>query len=1036
VTKQCVAVVLAALVSFPSLAFAQGQKAGVVTTLEGNVTARRVAQPSGVPLKFKDDVLFQDQINTGDKSLARMLLGGKAVVTVRERSSLTITEVPGKSTIDLESGKFALAVAREKMRPGEEIQIRTPNAIAGVRGTVVVTEVVRQGAQTGGGAPAVLTNFYVLRGTITAQQLDPGTRQPTGAPLNVGTLQSYSQAGGATGRVAPVAPEQVGQITSGLAPSGPKGGGDAGQEQVKGQQMQTAVSLMNTLTGGTGDQQLVIGSSTPLTQTTSTSATSTQNSTTAPVIPTLTQDAIEVAQASAPVAVSTATGTQTLSGSFRRLSGSLTSTSTSPLVQVSGATITQSGTDPFIAIANGSATLLGGPLVSWLNSTFTGGGPFVAMEGGTFRNTSTSALLSIDPSTVSPSGNLFRLTNGSAMTLAGALLSSSDSTLRSGTTTSLASLVTILDGSTLTTTGTGALISLTNDTVDTQGPLLSVRRSASTSAKSTLSLAGPLLIATNSTINTTTTGFGATFGTANNCCSTFGVEQGGVLTSTGSGSLVTLSNTTLTAGDSNSGGNVFFLADTFTGAPSSELVASATMNLAGPLLSASGGSISALFSVLQVLRSEFKSTSTSPLISLDGTSVTLGGTDLTNTSQSTNGRLLTVSSTSSPFGTAATASTMTLSGPLLSATNSPITGNQLIGIFGGATVSSSTSAAFMTFSGSTITLNTITNGNGTNLGEVLSIGGLGGTTGSGLATLTLAGPLLSLANTTLSSTGPLVAVGFSSSSAGGQVIANDGASPFISITGGTHSIASSTSSNNALFRLFGRSTASTSETVSTPGLNTSTSTLTIGTDQPLQRTGSGAFLELSGASVSTRAGLVLDDALVSASAPLLSLKNAASMTTSTDALNLIGNAKLTTTGPFVKLDNSSLTVSSGHAVRVMGGSFLNVTGDLFSILNGGSLTVSNGSPIFVSGSSVLKVSGGLVNFNNSSGSINATNNVCVSACSTIGGIAFFLQNSATSQNISISGAIKNQGTGTINLGGLTPVIVLDGANSKVIISGN
>ena len=69
--------------------------------------------------------------------------------------------------IELESGKFALAVAREKMRPGEEIQIRTPNAIAGVRGTVVITEVNRQGAQLTGN-PAVVTNFYVLRGTINA----------------------------------------------------------------------------------------------------------------------------------------------------------------------------------------------------------------------------------------------------------------------------------------------------------------------------------------------------------------------------------------------------------------------------------------------------------------------------------------------------------------------------------------------------------------------------------------------------------------------------------------------------------------------------------------------------------------------------------------------------------------------------------------------------------------------------------------------------------------------------------------------------
>ncbi|HEV8142348.1 MAG TPA: FecR domain-containing protein, partial [Methylomirabilota bacterium] len=201
--------------------FAQTSKAGVVTVLEGNVTARRGAPPAAVPLKFKDDVFLQDTVATADKSLARMLLGGKALVTVRERSVLTITEVPGRSTIELESGKFALALAREKMRPGEEIQIRTPNAVAGVRGTVVVTEVRRQGAQVGAGLPAVLTSFFVLRGALVAQPLD-AAEQPVGAPLQVGTLQSYTGAGLATPRVQPIPPEQIGAVIAGLQPTGPK----------------------------------------------------------------------------------------------------------------------------------------------------------------------------------------------------------------------------------------------------------------------------------------------------------------------------------------------------------------------------------------------------------------------------------------------------------------------------------------------------------------------------------------------------------------------------------------------------------------------------------------------------------------------------------------------------------------------------------------------------------------------------------------------------------------------------------------------
>ena len=115
--KRTLAGLLVALLAAPSAVVAQDPKAGVVTVVEGNVTKRRVALPDPVPLKFKDDVFLQDTVTTGDQSLARLLLGGKAVVTVRERSVLTITEVPGRSTIDLESGKFALAVAPVGIRP-------------------------------------------------------------------------------------------------------------------------------------------------------------------------------------------------------------------------------------------------------------------------------------------------------------------------------------------------------------------------------------------------------------------------------------------------------------------------------------------------------------------------------------------------------------------------------------------------------------------------------------------------------------------------------------------------------------------------------------------------------------------------------------------------------------------------------------------------------------------------------------------------------------------------------------------------------
>src|SRR5947209_13195162 len=135
-----------ALIS-PASAFAQLTKAGVVTTLQGTATVSRASLSQPLPLNFKDDVFVQDRVITGDDSVARILLGGKAIVTVRERSSLTITEVPGVSTVNVGVGRAAIAVAKERMKPGETVEIRTPNAVAGIRGTIVIAEVDQTTAQ-------------------------------------------------------------------------------------------------------------------------------------------------------------------------------------------------------------------------------------------------------------------------------------------------------------------------------------------------------------------------------------------------------------------------------------------------------------------------------------------------------------------------------------------------------------------------------------------------------------------------------------------------------------------------------------------------------------------------------------------------------------------------------------------------------------------------------------------------------------------------------------------------------------------------
>jgi hypothetical protein len=171
--------VLALMITIPAAGWAQ-ERVGVATTVVGPVTITHASAPAE-PLKFKDDILLNDRIATGDKALTRVLLGGKAIVTAREHSVVTINAIPGVSTIDLVSGRIAVAVDKAKMRAGEVVEIKTPNAIAGIRGTIVIAEAI-------GG----VSTITVLRGLVDVYRRDPVTSNPVGPATSVGTHESVT----------------------------------------------------------------------------------------------------------------------------------------------------------------------------------------------------------------------------------------------------------------------------------------------------------------------------------------------------------------------------------------------------------------------------------------------------------------------------------------------------------------------------------------------------------------------------------------------------------------------------------------------------------------------------------------------------------------------------------------------------------------------------------------------------------------------------------------------------------------------------
>jgi hypothetical protein len=706
VIKRIVAIVLSALLLAPSAAIAQSERAGVVTTLEGNVTARRVAVQDPVALKFRDDVFLQDTVTTGDKSLARMLLGGKAVVTVRERSVLKITEIPGRSVIELETGKFALAVAREKMRPGEEIQIRTPNAIAGVRGTVVITEVNRQTAQLGRAAAGVVTRFWVLRGTVIAQPLDINTRQPLGTPLSLGPMTAYSGAGSAAPRVTPVPPEDVSQITAGLQPTGPKGGTDAGQAQVKAQAVQAAVMLLGALTSSGETQMAAIVGPASATG----SFLPTQISETPPIDPLAGVDLGGTQPPAAPVGGSFLgaeafaafffgspfTGNVTLANlSAVTFDGFFGSASPNPMLAFDHAAIVQTGAgvDLFQVLLAGTV-FLQGPLATFHDSSLHTAGSLFDISGGSFTSTTTASLIDLDPTFIT-TGEAIVAMNGGTLTLAGRLLTDVNGTL-----TSASQIVRMQGNAGLVSTTTDALIHLTGTTVSTAGALYM--------ANSTMTLNGPLASATG------------VIGGDGTPAPLFQLEAS-TLTSTSPDALVQFTSMTVEHEEN-------FL----------RLGAGSTVTLGGSLLKFTDTNFNAA------------SVDRSFIAILDGSSIVTTGTSeplLSFVSTSASGIDITAARNFFAAGVSdgGPAPSLSLSGPLLSASFTNLrSGDPTANVFGfvlfadGTQVTSTSSSPFLTLNDSTLD----------SAGDVLAVRRATGTP----TRMSLAGPLLVATNSSINHT--------------------------------------------------------------------------------------------------------------------------------------------------------------------------------------------------------------------------------------------------------------------------------------------
>ncbi|MCZ6623934.1 MAG: FecR domain-containing protein [Deltaproteobacteria bacterium] len=442
------------------LAFAQ-DPVGVVTGLKGKADLTRAGTQT--TLHFRDSIILRDVIDTHERSLARILFGGNSIVTVREMSHLEVREeiLPTgatRSVHKLSSGQILLNVARRLLRRGDEVQIRTPNAVAAVRGSTIFAQYDFTSGQS---------NFTVLAGSliVTPHGRPPITMKVNEAVSITGTTATGIQAGPIKGVGKAQADKILQGSETGLAVTEESNQKQTGESQIE-QATALATAVVEAITGES-----------------STASSETQEEANALIQ--------EIEGGSEPADAET---TGTTAGGNTVLTSPVTAGGTGGTITSAAATnftITGSvtlGVNDTLVMFNSDAALKGTPGAIYVvnaNVTQSGAGNLIQTAPGV-NLTVNSPFLAAETSTITSGGNLLQLS--STLTSQGPFLSLKDTQLDLG-----GAIVKVLNGSTLTST-VGPAFSILGGSVNADALVIS------DSTGNTFNLSGTILSLTDTSV--------------------------------------------------------------------------------------------------------------------------------------------------------------------------------------------------------------------------------------------------------------------------------------------------------------------------------------------------------------------------------------------------------------------------------------------------------------------------------------------------------------------------------------------------------
>ncbi len=144
----------------------EAERIGTVLAVDGIAEVRATDATAWSPLCFRDAILLGDTVRTEANSKLKVLMRDESIMTMSEQSNMTFTEFlltpqRQRSVLSLLVGTLKVFTSR-LFGKGSGVDVRTPNAVAGVRGTTFIVRFI----------PPETTEIFVLEGTVTARNLN------------------------------------------------------------------------------------------------------------------------------------------------------------------------------------------------------------------------------------------------------------------------------------------------------------------------------------------------------------------------------------------------------------------------------------------------------------------------------------------------------------------------------------------------------------------------------------------------------------------------------------------------------------------------------------------------------------------------------------------------------------------------------------------------------------------------------------------------------------------------------------------------